>query len=268
MSDLPSARGLHIRSRRMRSAVAGARSRISWVRFIHALYALGLCVCAPLSAVAQEPAPESAAADSGEAAAPAEQPAPESAAAEPAADGATAAPPQTPLASAAAVGPAPAQARAEVTEPEQPEASEPVLSLSAQVGVGYLSGGHGGLFAANRSPLALDVQVLAVREPRYLIGGALRIELEGAKAVAGIFRFQLRHPLGPIELRPGIGVPFYIAPRTMLGPEVGVWGRLSFSRDLALLAALSASAFVMGDDVPKGSTVIMLQVFIGAELFI
>jgi hypothetical protein len=151
---------------------------------------------------------------------------------------------------------------------EEPERSEPVLSLSAQVGVGYMSGGHGGLFAANRSPLALDVQVLTAREPRYLVGGALRIELEGTRAVAAIFRFQLRHPFGPIELRPGIGLPFYIAPRTMLGPEAGLWGRLAFSPDLALLAAFSASAFVMGDDVPKGSTVIMLQIFVGAELFI
>jgi hypothetical protein len=132
------------------------------------------------------------------------------------------------------------------------------------VGAGYISGGGGG----GRSPLALDVQVLRVREPNLLIGGALRIELEGANAVAGIFRFQLRHPFGPIELRPGIGVPFYIAPRTMLGAEAGMWGRMTFSPDLALLAAFTASALVMGDDIPKGTTVIMLQIFVGAELFI
>jgi hypothetical protein len=101
-----------------------------------------------------------------------------------------------------------------------------------------------------------------------LIGAALRMELEGAKAVAAIFRFQLRHPFGPLELRPGIGVPFYFAPRTMLGPEAGLWGRLALSNDLALLLAFSAAAFVMGDDVPKGSTVLMLQIFLGVELFI
>jgi hypothetical protein len=217
-----------------------------------------LSVLTPLMAAGQEPAPAApAAAD------PAAAPA-----AAAGADPAT----QTPLARSAAAAPAPAQATTPTAfseaDPEQPEPTEPFLSLSAQIGVGYMSGGHGGLFSQNRSPLALDAQVLTVREPRYLIGGALRIELEGAKAVAAIFRFQLRHPFGPIELRPGIGVPFYIAPRTMLGPEAGIWGRLTFSKDLALLAAFSASAFVMGDDVPKGSTVVMLQIFIGAELFI
>jgi|GEM_PF-5040213 len=223
------------------------------------LAAMCASVLAPPMAAGQEPAPAApAAADP---------------AAAPAAAGGADPATQTPLAQSAAAAPAPAQATtptavSEGDPEEQPEPTEPFLSLSAQIGVGYMSGGHGGLFSQNRSPLALDAQVLTVREPRYLIGGALRIELEGAKAVAAIFRFQLRHPFGPIELRPGIGVPFYIAPRTMLGPEAGIWGRLTFSKDLALLAAFSASAFVMGDDVPKGSTVVMLQIFIGAELFI
>jgi hypothetical protein len=197
--------------------------------------ALGLLVLVPLTAAAQEPAPAAA-----------------------------------PASPADAAAPTPAQATAPTTEPEaepeeKPEPTEPYLSLSAQLGAGYISGGGGG---GGRAPLALDVQVLTVREPRFLIGGALRIELEGANAVAGIFRFQLRHPFGPIELRPGIGVPFYIAPRTMLGPEAGICGRMTFSPDLALLAAFTASALVMGDDIPKGTTVIMLQVFVGAELFI
>jgi hypothetical protein len=244
----------------MRSAIGLACSWISENRWSAALCALVLSTLTPLMAAGQDAAP------------PAADPAATPAAADPAAPGGVEPATQTPLAQSAAAAPAPAQASTPTAvsegDPEQPEPTEPFLSLSAQIGVGYMSGGHGGLFSQNRSPLALDAQVLTVREPRYLIGGALRIELEGAKAVAGIFRFQLRHPFGPIELRPGIGVPFYIAPRTMLGPEAGIWGRLTFSKDLALLAAFSASAFVMGDDVPKGSTVVMLQIFIGAELFI
>lgn len=245
-------------------AASAARPWLGRIACVLVMCALGLSAIAPLTAAGQEPAPAAA-----PPAAAAADPAP----ADPAAAGGSDPATQTPLAQSAAAAPAPAQATtpsavSEGDPEEQPEPTEPFLSLSAQIGVGYMSGGHGGLFSQNRSPLALDAQVLTVREPRYLIGGALRIELEGAKAVAGIFRFQLRHPFGPIELRPGIGVPFYIAPRTMLGPEAGIWGRLTFSKDLALLAAFSASAFVMGDDVPKGSTVVMLQIFIGAELFI
>ena len=148
------------------------------------------------------------------------------------------------------------------------ESTEPNLSLSANLAVGFMRGGHGGLFTAQPSPLSLDVQVMTVREPRYLVGGALRMELSGSKAVAGIARVQLRHPFGPLELRPGAGLPFYFAPRTMLGAEASLWGRMGFTKDLSLLFALSASAFMIGNDIPHGSTVIMLQVFIGVELFI
>jgi hypothetical protein len=150
----------------------------------------------------------------------------------------------------------------------QAEDVEPTLSLSANLGAGFMRGGHGGLMSGQRAPLALDVQVLTTKAPRYLVGGALRIELEEAKAVAAIPRFQLRHPFGPLELRPGVGLPFYFAPRTMLGPEASLWAKLKIGKDLGLLVNLAASAFMVGNDVPHGSTVIMFHAFIGIELFI
>ena len=145
---------------------------------------------------------------------------------------------------------------------------EPTLSLSVNLGAGFMRGGHGGLMAGQRAPLALDVQVLTTRAPRFLLGGALRIELEDAKSVAGIPRLQLRHPLGPLELRPGVGLPFYFAPRTMLGPEASLWAKLKLGKDFGLLVSLSAAAFMVGNDVPHGSTVIMFHAFFGLELFI
>jgi hypothetical protein len=234
---------------------AGGEQRYGWIGVV---CALGLYVLVPLTAANAQDTP---AAQDATPAAPSVQ-----------AD-AAAAPPGEPAQSAPPGGIAakeapPKDAAEELSEEERPEPVEPSLSLAAQIGAGFMRGGHGGLFSANRSPLALEVQVLTARAPRFLLGGALRMELEGGKAVAAILRFQVRHPFGPLELRPGLGLPFYIAPRTMLGPEAGLWARMTFSPDLALLAAFSAAAFVMGDDVPKGSTVIMLQVFVGAELFI
>ena len=148
------------------------------------------------------------------------------------------------------------------------ESTEPNLSLSTELGVGFMRGGHGGLFSAQPAPLSLDVQVMTQREPRYLVGGALRMELSGAKAVAGIARIQMRHPFGPIELRPGAGIPFYFAPRTMLGLEASLWGRMGFTKDLSLLFGGAAAAYFSGNDIPHGSTVIMLHVLVGAELFL
>lgn len=146
---------------------------------------------------------------------------------------------------------------------------EPTLSLSAAVGSGFMRGGHGGgLMSGQLAPLALEAQVLKTQPPRYLLGCALRIELEEAMAVAAIPRFQLRHPFGPVELRPGVGVPFYFAPRTMLGPEASLGIKLKLGKDLGVLFNLSAAAFMIGNDVPHGSTVIMFHGFLGIELFI
>jgi len=150
----------------------------------------------------------------------------------------------------------------------QAEDVEPTLSLSANAGAGFMRGGHGGLMSGQRAPLALDIQVLTTKAPRFLIGGALRIELEDSKSVAGIPRLQLRHALGPLELRPGVGLPFYFAPKTMLGPEASLWAKLKLGKDFGLLVSLSAAAFMVGNDVPHGSTVIMFHAFLGFELFI
>ena len=65
-----------------------------------------------------------------------------------------------------------------------------------------------------------------------------------------------------------MGVPFYFAPRTMLGPEASLGIKLKLGKDLGVLFNLSAAAFMIGNDVPHGSTVIMFHGFLGIELFI
>lgn len=152
-------------------------------------------------------------------------------------------------------------------EPEDPE--PPSLALAAKLGIGYMRGGRqGGLMTARPAPMALDVDALVLREQGYLIGGGLRLELTGPHGVAAIFRFALRHMLGPLELRPGVSVPFYIAPRSMLGVEASLTMKYGLSDDLGILLDLTGAAFVIGDDVPKGSTVIMLHALVGVELFL
>jgi hypothetical protein len=148
------------------------------------------------------------------------------------------------------------------------EPSPKTLSLSANMGAGFMRGGHGGLMSGQRAPIALDVEALTVREPHWLVGGALRMELEDAMAVAAIPRAVLRHPFGPLELRPGVGLPIYFAPRTMIGPEVRLGLKLAIGSELGLLVNFSAAAFMIGNDVPHGSTVLMFHLFLGLELFI
>jgi hypothetical protein len=162
---------------------------------------------------------------------------------------------------------APALARAEATEPE-PQPNEPSFDLGASFGSGFMRGGKGGLTVAQRAPFTLDVQVMGVQDAHLLLGGALRLELEDAKSVAGIARVALRHPVGSLELRPGAGIPFYFAPRTMLGIEASLGVRKALSNSFGLIGQLSAAAFMIGDDVPHRSTVIMFHLFIGIDLLI
>jgi hypothetical protein len=148
------------------------------------------------------------------------------------------------------------------------EPSPNTLSLSANIGAGFMRGGHGGLMSGQRAPLALDVEAMGVRQPQWLVGASMRIELEDAMSVAAIPRVVLRHPFGPLELRPGVGLPFYFAPRTMLGPEARLGIKLAIGKELGVIVNVSAAAFMVGNDVPHGATVIMFHLFLGLELFI
>ena len=160
-----------------------------------------------------------------------------------------------------------APVRAEASEPE-PEVYEPAYDLGASVGSGFMRGGSGGLTAAQRNPFTIDVAVMGIRDVHWLMGGALRLELEDAKAIAGIARVALRHALGSLELRPGAGLPLYIAPRTMLGAEASLGVRYAMSNGFGIIGQLAASAFFFGNDVPKGTTVIMFHLFFGVDLVI
>lgn len=161
----------------------------------------------------------------------------------------------------------PAAAHAEISEAE-PEQYEPAFDLGASFGSGFMRGGAGGLTTAQRSPFTVDVAVMGIRDVHWLLGGALRLELEDARAVAGIARVALRHSLGSLELRPGAGLPLYIAPRTMLGAEASLGLRAPMSGGFGIIAQLAASAFFLGNDVPQGSTVILFQLFLGIDLVI
>ena len=158
-------------------------------------------------------------------------------------------------------------ARAELREAE-PDSYEPAYDLSASFGSGFMRGGFGGLTSAQRSPFTVDVSVMGIRDAHWLLGGALRLELEDARAIGGIARVALRHPMGALELRPGAGLPIYIAPRTMVGAEANLGLRVPLSNGFGLMAQLGAAAFFLGNDIPQGGTVIMFQLFLGLDLML
>lgn len=148
------------------------------------------------------------------------------------------------------------------------QAVEEWLDVSGGLGSGIMRGGRGGLGSAQRAPVFVDATVLGVEDVWLLLGGSLRMELEDGRAVAGIARAVLRHKLGKLELRPGAAIPFYFAPKTMLGPEADLGLRYPLNNGFGLLANAAFSAFMIGNDVPHGTTVLMFHLQLGVDLFL
>lgn len=161
-------------------------------------------------------------------------------------------------ASLALVGPSTARA----------QAAEEWLDISGGFGSGVMRGGRGGLASAQRSPIYVDATALGVEESWLLVGGSLRVELEDGRAVAAVPRVVLRHKLGKLELRPGAAIPFYFAPKTMLGPEADLGLRYAMKNGFGLLANAGIAAFMVGNDVPHGTTVVMFNLQLGVDLFL
>ena len=152
--------------------------------------------------------------------------------------------------------------------PASAQSTEEFLDLGTGFGSGIVRGGRGGLASAQRAPFFVDVTVLGLQESWLLLGGSMRVELEDGRAVAGVARAVLRHKLGRFELRPGAALPFYFAPRTMLGPEADLGLRYPLSQGFGLNAAAGVAAFMVGNDVPKGTTVVMFHLMLGVDLFL
>jgi hypothetical protein len=148
------------------------------------------------------------------------------------------------------------------------QAVEEWLDISGGLGSGLMRGGRGGLASAQRAPIFVDATALGVQESWLLVGGSLRIELEDGRAVAVVPRAVLRHKLGKFELRPGVALPFYFAPKTMLGPEADLGLRYAMKNGFGLLANAGIAAFMVGNDVPHGTTVVMFNVQLGVDLFL
>lgn len=152
--------------------------------------------------------------------------------------------------------------------PARAQAVEEWLDISGGLGSGVMRGGRGGLASAQRSPIFVDATALGVEDSWLLLGGSLRVELEDGRAVAAVARAVLRHKMGRFELRPGAAIPFYFAPKTMLGPEADLGLRFGLKNGFGLIANAGIAAFMIGNDVPHGTTVVMFNLQFGVDLFL
>jgi hypothetical protein len=142
------------------------------------------------------------------------------------------------------------------------------MNLAAGLGGGFERGTGYGLLEGRRSPIFVEAAVRTYldEEPAFVMGGSLRFELERAIGLAIVPRAELRSPGSFVELRPGIGLPIFVSPRIMIGPEISMSARLGPRRGIGVFMMGTLAGFFVGGDVPDDSTVVMMNVQIGMDL--
>ncbi len=135
------------------------------------------------------------------------------------------------------------------------------------IGTGAAIGGES-RSTLRRTPIFLDIDVRTRSSAEELIyGAALRVEVEGRTSVAVVPRVQLSRNLGNAPTRVFIGVPFFFAPFSMLGAELG--GAISIplgKSDVSLVPSILVDVWFWGSDLPDDTVVVGLNATLGLEL--
>lgn len=146
-------------------------------------------------------------------------------------------------------------------------AQTPFYSGSLMGGSGLSFGDGQKSVIVQRSPLFLDAafRYWSSEQDWLVVGASGRVEIDGRTSVAAVPRLEYQLRFGPLALRPGVGLPFVIAPRTMFGVEGSFSARLELTGPLGLVGAIFADAYFLGDDVPDDSVVVMINGAIGVD---
>ncbi len=126
---------------------------------------------------------------------------------------------------------------------------------AASLGVGSgltLGSGSNAQTALRRTPIHVDAAFRSWSSPGFtaMYGASLRLEVDGRVSVGLAPEVGVQVPLGSIELRPYVAVPFVIAPFSLLGAELGVAARVPSQGAWGCLISLGAGGYFWGSDLP------------------
>jgi hypothetical protein len=141
--------------------------------------------------------------------------------------------------------------------------------FGARVGSGLeIGAGEGSETVKRMSPIFvdLDVRTWTDESSGVIYGGSLRMEVAGKTSIGAVPRIELRRNAGPLELRPGLAVPMFLAPFLMFGVEGGLNARFPIGGGFGVMAAITGAGFFFGDDVPENSVVVMFNGSLGIDI--
>lgn len=155
--------------------------------------------------------------------------------------------------------------------PARTSAQTPFMSTQLAFGSGITWGnGPADQTVSRRSPMFVDaaMRTWSSEEPSLMLGGSLRMEIEGRTSIGVVPRVEILKKLGSITLLPGAGIPLFFSPFSMIGVEVSTAMLMPLSDAFSLSAAATFDGYFFGSDVPDKSAVIMFNLMIGASLAI
>jgi len=142
------------------------------------------------------------------------------------------------------------------------------FSVDVRGGTGVSVGGGDGQATAQRTPVYVEAGASSWLddEANVLLGGAVRVEVEDRVSVGGVLRAGLRADLGPLELRPSIGIAAILAPYTLIGPEANLVVAIDLAAPLSILAFVCVDGWLFGSDLAPSTVLFMANGGLGVEV--
>jgi len=136
------------------------------------------------------------------------------------------------------------------------------------IGTGATSVAGQSMVSLRRTPVFIEVEgrTWSTSNPDPVIGAALRVEVDGRASLAVVPRVTLQRCASKIEFRVFFGAPFFFAPFSMLGAELGGGISIPLGKHFSLGVNAMVDAFFWGSDLPDDTVVIGINGMAGVEM--
>ncbi len=152
--------------------------------------------------------------------------------------------------------------------PREAAAQRLEIHTAALAGTGVSIGMGDGTNVTRRSPTAVAAHLLFANSERAWLryGVTLRAEVEGKVTFGVSPQVALIHAWSRVSLGAVAGVPLIFAPKSLYGIEVGVLFSVRVVEWLSVLVQGFGQFYILGNDLPDDSTLVMVQGYAGIEL--
>lgn len=141
------------------------------------------------------------------------------------------------------------------------------FAIDARAGSGLSIGGGDGQASMRHTPAYVEAGVHSwTDDESVVLGGSLRVEVEGRASIGGVVRAGFRWTADVLELRPTIGLAAILAPYTLVGPEASLMVLVRIAASLSLVMQLAVDGWVFGSDLAPGTALVMVNGAGGVEI--